>query len=75
MGNVKIRTMDRINRFLSFVALVLFGVTLMAQNSYNVGDVIVFPDGSKGVVCHVDAKNNKKGWAVKDSGGFTAPLF
>ena len=42
--------------------------TAVAQSSatrhYEVGDVYVFPDGSKGVVCYVDPNNPHKGWAV-----------
>ncbi len=41
--------------------------TAVAQSSarhYELGDVYIFPDGSKGVVCYVDPDNPHKGWAV-----------
>ena len=42
---------------------------LKAQ-SYKIGDIYEFADGSKGVVCYVDPKDSKKGWvaALNDLG-------
>ena len=54
-------------RFL-FMLLALFGLTtvtnvLFAQ-TYKIGDVYTFPDGSQGIVCYVNPDNPTKGWAV-----------
>ena len=43
--------------------LLLVSNILMAQN-WHVGDLYEFPDGSKGIVCHVDSKNPQRGWVI-----------
>ena len=50
-------------RNIALSILILASVHAIAQ-TYNVGDIYVFPDGSKGIVCYVDPDNAKKGWAM-----------
>ena len=58
------------NKIFSACCVVLTVLTILTQTggvfaqTYHVGDLYEFPDGTKGVVCYVNPENGKKGWVV-----------
>ena len=58
--------MKKIYAIVSLVILtaLLSASTALVAQTYNVGQVITFDDGSKGVVCYVNPQNEKQGWAI-----------
>ena len=56
------KTLKYIQKAIFFFLLSVSGA-VFAQ-TYNVGDIYTFPDGSKGVVCYVNPNNGKQGWAM-----------
>lgn len=50
---------------LTVLILLLFsGNRLLLAQPVQIGDLITFADGSKGIVCYVDPANDQKGWVV-----------
>ena len=60
------------NKIFSACCVVLTVLTILTQTggvfaqTYHVGDLYEFPDGTKGVVCYVNPENGKKGSALSD---------
>ena len=55
--------MKKINALIISCLLLLLVKGLSAQ-TYKVGDLITFPDNSKGIVCYVDPNDTRRGWAM-----------
>ena len=56
--------MKRLKAIILELLVLFLSSNLYGQESHSFGDIITFPDGSKGVVCYVDPNNSTKGWAV-----------
>ena len=52
-----------VKRTLLLLILISILVPLKAQ-IYQIGDIYVFPDSTKGVICYVNPDNPVEGWAV-----------
>ncbi len=59
---MKISIMKKIQFLIVGILLILTSNGLMAQ--YKLGDLIVFPDNSKGIVFYVNPEDTRQGWAI-----------
>ena len=60
-----IKTNRKFNYDHFFVRSVIdFTLPITTTQIYHIGDLFTFPDGSQGVICHIDPNNGQKGWAV-----------
>ena len=56
--------MKKIRNIQIIILLVILGKFSLSAQTWHVGDLYTFPDGSKGVVCYVNPNNAQKGWVV-----------
>ncbi|MBR6063727.1 MAG: hypothetical protein IKP54_06210, partial [Bacteroidales bacterium] len=56
--------MKKIRNIQIIILLVILGKFSLSAQTWHVGDLYTFQDGSKGVVCYVNPNNAQKGWVV-----------